>query len=583
MQWPGPLRKIPRPGLVVTLVALFAIYFVLGHFVASRYIQRAIPEYVAEQLKRKASVREVNVNPVFFSVELNDFLLAEADGTPIVGFRRLLVDFELSSLLRWAWTFSTIALDGLDLRADIAPDGRFNVAELADSFPKGESAPDAKPARLVLQHLALSDGAITFSDRTGAKPAIASLRPLAIELRDLSTLPDRSGEYSVTARLPGGGTLAWRGEVSLQPIFSRGDISLRGARLAPVWGFFQEKVNLAEPAGDADLDFRYRAGYAKSVAEVAVEELHLILSRIALAEQGAKGPLINLDTVTLEGGGFDLRTRNISARRAAVRGGAVQLAREADGGVRLLELLKDAERRQKGKTPEPEAKSGPPWRLALDAFDVEGLKFALADRSFERPMAYDIDLTLALKDLRTYGNTPFKMEAALRFAQGGSLRVTGEASPAGDRGSARARLEGLSLKPLQPMVASRTALELDSGSVSATLQAQYRATKGRAELRAGGTASVDDLLLKEAGEPFLAWKSVAASGIAFSLAPDRLAIGEIKLNGLGTKVIVNKDRSVNLVRAFAPPGAGQTPSAKPEPEPAPRAKDDPPPQFPVGV
>lgn len=587
MQWPGPLRKIPRPRLVIPLAVLLAIYFALGYFVAPRYIQRAIPVYVAEQLKRKASVREVNVNPMFFSVELNDFLLAETDGTPIVGFRRLLVDFELSSLLRWAWTFSTIALDGLDLRADIAPDGRFNLAELADSMPKGEAAPDAKPVRLVLQHLALSDGAITFSDRTGAKPAIASLRPLAIELHDLSTLPDRSGPYNVSARLPGGGTLAWRGEVSLQPIFSRGEISLRAAKLAPVWRFFQDELNLAEPAGEADLDFRYRAGYAKGAPDVAVEDLRLTLSGVALAEQGVKEPLVSLETVALEGGAFDLRKRDISVRRAVVKGGAVRVVREEDGRVRLLDLLREkrpGEQPREAKAAARDARSSAsPWRFALEAFDIEGLKIALADRSFGQPVAYDIDLALALKDLRTDGKTPVKVETALRFAQGGSLRVSAEVSPAGDRGSARAALERLSLKPFQPMVATRTALALESGNVSATLRAQYRTRKDRSELRVGGTASVDELLLNEAGEPFLAWKSVAANGIAFSLAPNRLAIGEIKVNGLGAKVIVNKDRSVNLVQAFAPQGAGPsgTPPAKPPPEAHPAEDAEPP--LPVNV
>jgi uncharacterized protein DUF748 len=587
MRWPGPLRKIPRPRLVITLAALFTVYFVLGHVVAARYIQRFIPEYAAEQLKRKASVREVNVNPLLFSVELNDFLLAEADGTPIVGFRRLLVDFELSSVLRWAWTFSTIALDGLDLRADIAPDGRFNLAELADSLPKGETAPDAKPARLVLQHLALSDGAITFSDRTGARPAIASLRPLAIELRDLSTLPDRSGPYSVTARLPGGGTLAWNGEVSLQPILSRGEISMRGAKLAPVWRFFEDELNLAEPTGEADLDFRYRAGYAKGAPELAVENLRLTLSGIALAEQGAKEPLINLDTVALEGGSFDLRSQDVSARRAAVKGGAVRVAREEDGSMRLLKLLKEregGERPAEVKEAKQNAGAAKPWRFTLDLFEIEGLKIALADRSFARPVAYDVELALALKDLRSYGKTPVKVEAALRIAQGGSLRLSGEASPAGDRALARARLERLNLKPLQPMVASRTALALESGSVSATLQAQYRALRDRAELRAGGTASVDDLLLNEAGERFLEWKSVAASRIAFSLAPKRLAIGQIDVIGLGAKVLVNKDRSVNLVRAFTPgAGTGIPVAAKPPPPPLPRTTEDGEPPFPVSV
>ena len=84
-----------------------------------RYLERVIPEYFVTQLGRQATIGAVSVNPLLFKVQIADFALAEADGRPIVRFRRLLVDFELSSLPRWAWTFSTIALDGLEVLADI--------------------------------------------------------------------------------------------------------------------------------------------------------------------------------------------------------------------------------------------------------------------------------------------------------------------------------------------------------------------------------------------------------------------------------------------------------------------------------
>ena len=78
----------------------------------------------------------------------------------------LFADFELSSLARFAWTFSAIEIDGLDLRGDIAPDGRFNLFALLDSLPKTEPKPDARLPRLLLRRVALSSGAISFSDRS---------------------------------------------------------------------------------------------------------------------------------------------------------------------------------------------------------------------------------------------------------------------------------------------------------------------------------------------------------------------------------------------------------------------------------
>src|SRR5262245_6334880 len=232
MLQPGQLRRIARsirrPWLLATVATLLVVYLLLGFYTLPRYIKAAVPEFFETQLKRKATLGAVSFNPLLFKLELSDFELSEPDGRPIAGFRQLLVDFELSSLFRWAWTFSNITLDGLELRPDIAPDGRFNFAALADSFPKSEGPSEPKaPPRLVLQHFELSDAAITFSDRSGAQPRFDTLRPLALELRDLTTLPDRKGPYNVVARLPGGGTLAWRGEVSLQPIFSAGELALQ--------------------------------------------------------------------------------------------------------------------------------------------------------------------------------------------------------------------------------------------------------------------------------------------------------------------------------------------------------------------
>src|SRR5688572_30430081 len=127
------INKIPYPRALAVSAAGFVAYLLLGFFLAPYLIARAIPDYAAETLQRKASVGGVRVNPLLLELEVRDFVLAERAGTPIVAFKRLVVNFELSSLARWAWTFSEVALDGLDLRADISPEGRFNLAALFDS------------------------------------------------------------------------------------------------------------------------------------------------------------------------------------------------------------------------------------------------------------------------------------------------------------------------------------------------------------------------------------------------------------------------------------------------------------------
>jgi hypothetical protein len=207
------------------------------------------------------------------------------------------------------------------------------------------------------------------------------------------------------------------------------------------------------------------------------------LSRVTAGEAGAPEPLIALQTIALEGGSFDLHAQSVAARRLAIKGGLAKVARTQDGQMRLLELLK-------AKKEKPQAPSaGKPWRLALDAFDVDGLKIALADHGSAPPVAYDIDpLTVAVKNIRNEGSAPIRLDATLRIAQGGRLRVSGQTNPAGSRASARATLERLSLKPLEPLVASRTALTLGSAEVSTTPRRVPRAQEPRRSAPAAARA-----------------------------------------------------------------------------------------------
>jgi hypothetical protein len=732
----GAFRRIPYPRSLAAAAVVLAIYLLLGFLLAPRLIERAIPDFAAEKLQRTAKVGSVRFNPLLFRLEVNNFVLAERDGVPIVGFDRLLVNFELSSLARWAWTFSDIQVDGLALRVDIRPDGKLNLAELAASLPQQEDGEprDSAPPRLLLQHVALNGGTISFSDRSAPTPASVAIQ-LDLDLRDISTLPDHRGPYSVSVGLRGGGTLRWRGEVSLQPISSRGEVEVKGVRPEIAWRFLRDRLNLAEPAGTVDFSARYRFEYAGNAPQFAAEDMRyaatgitltesgakepllaletieatggrfdlasrelvlpvvevhkgvvfaetdargalnwqrivkdspaagpdsepapegapwkirveavrvggvalryidrsraipvsagvggfdavfaaevetgggrtrvlvsglaLDLARMTLGEIGAKQPLASIDAVALQGGSFDLEKRRVAIQRVTVKGPAASIVREKDGGLRIVDALGAADRgkpRSAAPTaPRQARKETGPWRFSLDAFDIEGGRIALADRGYEPAVAYDLENVRAtVRNITNDVRTPLKFDAALRVAQGGAVRTSGNVADGGGRVIANVKVEHIALKPLQPLVALHSTLRLESGEVSADAKVEYRAGKQRPELRVTGGAGIENLLLNEAdgGERLLAWKALAANGISFSLEPDRLRMEEVRLLEPGAKIVIFKDRSLNLVKAFksqaAPAPAGAAPGGD-TPKPAAGNADAPAasaPSFDVGV
>src|SRR5262245_21750385 len=378
----GRPGKIPYAIPLAVLLVLAVVYVLAGFFAAPVLVERGITNYVAGQLERKASVGEVRVNPLLFTLELKDFVLAERDGAPIAGFKRLLVDFELSSLARWAWTFSEITLDGLDLRADIAPDGRFNLAALLEKIPRN---PDEKPPRLLLQRVVLSAARFAFSDRSDQTPASAVGNPINLELRDISTLPDRRGAYSVNARLTDGGSFSWRGEVSLEPLVSQGEVSVKGAKPLTAWRFFQDELALVEPRGELDYSARYRVSYGEGALQATLENVQLAGRGIALTATGATEPMLELSTIAATGGRFDLAKRELVIPGIELRDGMVVTEVDPGGAINWGHLVRPRAAGGTAKAAPVEAPAGSgtakpaagspsrPWTVKVESLRVAGI------------------------------------------------------------------------------------------------------------------------------------------------------------------------------------------------------------------
>jgi uncharacterized protein involved in outer membrane biogenesis len=310
-----------RPFLITAavLVSLFILYTLAGFFLAPRLIASYLPRYVQEQLKRRLEIGEVRVNPLLFKLEIKRFNLQESDGRPLLGFDRLFLDFELSSLFRAAWTFADIQLDAPRLDVVLSRDGRLNVAELLDAFPKTEEPPrpaTAAPRRMLLQRAAVRGGRLTFTDLTGHAPQTAAVDPINVELHNITTLPERRGPYAITATLTDGGVVGWDGEVSLYPLGSTGRLGIQGFPLATVWRFVQEEIDLAQPSGKVDGEVRYQLAYRSGTTSLQVEGVDVTVAGLVLTQRGDKSPLLVLDKIRVAGGHGDLITRELTIPRS---------------------------------------------------------------------------------------------------------------------------------------------------------------------------------------------------------------------------------------------------------------------------
>jgi uncharacterized protein involved in outer membrane biogenesis len=394
-RWDRLRARLTRVPVLVTLGVLalvFVVYTLAGFFLVPRLIVTYVPRYAQEQLGRRAAIGEVRVNPLLFKVDVRQFRLTEADGRPLLGFDRLFVDFELSSVFRAAWTFAEIRLESPRVDAVLGADGRINIADLLEALPKGEpAATPAAPPRVLLQHAVVSDGVVSFTDRSQRVPQTAALQPINIELHDVTTLRERRGPYTISATLTGGGVVSWDGHVSLVPLASAGRVDLRGFPLATAWRFVQDDVAIAEPRGQLDANLRYQFTYRDGATSLKVEGMEVGLAGLVLHERDGKTPLLALDRLDVVAAWGDLIARELTVPEIAVSRGRVAATLARDGTVNWQKLVTAAPAPPVPVgPPAPSAETARPWRLAVEKLRVDDVALSLVDESRASPLALDV-------------------------------------------------------------------------------------------------------------------------------------------------------------------------------------------------
>jgi len=339
------VQRFLRSKYFISGVILLLVYTLAGFFLAPYLIRQNVPKIVEAQLNRVGRIGKVRVNPFLFTLEVNRFRLIELDGTPIASLDRLFVDFETSSLFRWAWTFRAITVEKPKLNIQFNRDGTLNLAKLVPSQdqthpvpPEAEAGP---PPRMVFPNIKIIEGQIDITDRRQSTPAVVSIQPLNIELEEISTLQDRKGPYSLVATTSDGETFKWNGHITMHPFKSSGSLSFENIKLGTLWAFIRDSVNLEEPNGLLHFESNYTIDLSRPKPKLAIDGLGLRVNDMSLSLSGLPDPFFNLTLAELNAGQFDLDTRKLTIGSLYFGNGRVNLAVDGTGSLNLNRIVRN--------------------------------------------------------------------------------------------------------------------------------------------------------------------------------------------------------------------------------------------------
>src|ERR1700722_8971426 len=558
--------KAFRISAVVTL--LVALYALAGFVAAPRILRSTLMKEIPKTLGVTPAGGEIRFNPFLFQLEIKDFSLAAPDGTKLLGFGRLFVDFELSSIWHRAYSFAAIDIGSPMVNAVVARDGRLNLLQLSPKAAPAKPEEKKEPLPAIrIGSFKVSQGLVTYADQSRPSEFEARLEPINFELVNFTTGVD-GGRFTFTGSSKLGERVEWHGHLSVQPIESDGEFQIDGLRARTIWEYLEDRLSFAVNSGTIDLNATYKFSLKDAV------DLQAAVSKVAVNDLTVRPKESDVDWITvpsllLSGTTVDLLKRQAHADSLSLTGVKLVTWLEPDGSLNLLKLARTAPPTAVSAAPTagggmappagggaPGAAVAPPWKFDLGEFAIREAGISAEDRSTSPAVKvsmapFALKVTGAGLDL----SKPVTVAIDSRINEAGSLHVNGEVTPQPLSADVALKLDGIELKAVQPYIAQRTSMTLQGGRLSGEAKVRYGAKKP--EIRITGNISVAGLRTVDNAlhYDFVNWDRLDVLGVDFQHDPDRLDVEQVVASKLYARVVIEPDTSLNVARVMAAPGA----------------------------
>ncbi|MBK9795108.1 MAG: DUF748 domain-containing protein [Holophagaceae bacterium] len=536
-----------RRRLFLVLAGIYTLWLLVGFFLIPRVLRSRVERFAAEELHRPVTLQRVQFNPIRFTARLQGLRVPNQDGSDWISLRQLYLDYRLHRLVSRTIELAALELDGLVVRVELDAQGRPNFQDLLER-PAAPKAPPAEPSTwdFAIGRFQLKEGQFIFVDRSQGTPFRTALGPINLRVDGIRTaLGHRSG-YAFEAWTEAREHLLWTGDLSLQPLASRGSLLIENVSLPKYRPYEEEQVSTEIRSGTATLRAQYRFEWGEGKHLVEVSDLGLTLKDLKLAERGVAEPAVELPLLEIRGGRMDLLGSSMEVGSIRAEQGVVRIQNSKEKGLNLARLFTPTK-------PKVKKEDEKPFKLLIKDLALRGFRLGFEDLGQARPVKVEAtDLNLHWRDFSLDPAASSKAELDFKLGAG-SLKMEGTLAPFRNIGDLSLKAEALDLAPWDPYLDSALDLRIASGKLGVDGRLRFtfdgRKTDGLSFL---GGASVQGLEVRDAdqNEAFLRWQRLQIAGANLRTAPLALAIQAVDWTKPEGRLVVQPDGSTNVARAL---------------------------------
>jgi hypothetical protein len=551
---------IKKLGLII--IGLFLLYVIAGFWVIPSLLKPKLEKELSSQIGRKVTIEEIKLNPLVLSATTTNLTVYEKDGEPFAGFKELLVDAELSSIVRWALTFKEIRLIAPFSVLKVLPDNKFNISDILTKFSQTEPTPEEEAGlpRALISNLQVEDGKFTMQNLTGTKPITETYSPITFTLNDLSTLVEHEGAFKFTGVGPLGGNYQLDGQLSVNPVRVQGSFSTTGTNLSQSWKHIEDRVSFQIKKGATDTSGNYSLEIIDGTLDAKLQEGVFELKDFELSEKGKDKVLISIPYFSVQGISADVKTREIFVEQIKTDSARIESWLAPDGILNLQSLLmpdsQKSKQKEKSGSTEPKPAAGSPWQATIHKIEVNNWGAVLEDRTLPKPARITIDdFTVSIENLENKKNSKAKIALALQINKTGTVKLEGSAGIDPLSADIEMFSDKIALKPFQPYVDTAVKAQIASGTTSSKGRILYQGTDDARQTKLqNGAFELKDFSLteKDKDKVLISIPSFSVQGISADVEARAIDVKHVKTAGARIETWIAPDGTLNFQSLLKP-------------------------------
>jgi hypothetical protein len=514
------------------------------------------------QYKDKPPSLNVSGNVTFKKIRVVDL-----KQNPLVSFPALDISFAPSDLIARKIHLAEVKLQSPELNISRDKSAKINLLNLLPEKHVSEKQPagGVVPLSLDADHIQVADGKIQFSDFKSI-PFKTRLDMIEVAIDNLSTTRDKKAKALLSLRTESKESMKLESQFSINPLVAEGSLDFTRILLKKYSPYYSQSVLFDIQGGALDLSTKYIFKGMEKEPEIGLSDLSAALTSLKLRKRGDEDDFLTIPVVSIKNTSVDLPKREINIGLFSTEKGILKIRRYSDRKLNVQNLVPES------RVPEGnpvQTKKEQELHVALKDIVVDRYTVKIEDSVPQEPVNLTAEkINFKGKNLSTARNSKGKAFLSFVFNKKGSVRTNGSVGINPLSANMKLNIEGVEIAPLQSYFTDRVRIIVSRGDIAlngnisagyskdGVIKASY---KGEASIR--NFASLD----KATAEDFLKWNSLYFGGMDAAYSPLYVNISQVALTDFYSRIIINKDGSINLQKIMQEKTQSKAPSSHEKP------------------